>query len=159
RGTLIRIFSPEGTLVIEVDDPAISVSVDGSEIAIKGAGVNEIRVKPGRYMVEASKAGRIVHQELVTVVNNGRPIVRVLRGGPKTKELDAETKAAARRADAAGWERSVAALPALERAKAVARRLQELNPGFDGTLTPTIELGEVTGLAMNVNRVTDITPI
>src|SRR5262249_5663373 len=42
-------------------------------------------------------------------------------------------------ADAAAWERSVAAMPADEQVKAVSARLKELNRGFDGTLTPTIE--------------------
>ena len=29
RGTVIRLFSPEGTLVVEIDDPAISVRSTG----------------------------------------------------------------------------------------------------------------------------------
>ncbi len=77
RGTVIRLFSPEGTLVVEVDDPGVSVKIDGSEIVITGAGAKEIRLKPGRYLVEASKDGKLVSRELVTVTNNGRQVVRV----------------------------------------------------------------------------------
>jgi hypothetical protein len=40
----------------------------------------------------------------------------------------------------------VAGLPAEEQVEAVVRRLKELNPAFDGTVTPTIENGVVTGL-------------
>ena len=34
RGTVIRLFSPEGTLVVEVDDPGVSVTVDGGDVVI-----------------------------------------------------------------------------------------------------------------------------
>src|SRR5262249_34140505 len=36
RGTVIRLFSPEGTLVVEVDDPGVSVAVDGADVLITG---------------------------------------------------------------------------------------------------------------------------
>ena len=77
RGTVIRLFSPEGTLVVEVDDPGVSVKIDGSDIVITGAGAKEIRLKPGSYTVEASKDGKVVSRELVTVTKNGRQVVRV----------------------------------------------------------------------------------
>ena len=82
HGTVIRLFSPEGTLVVEVDDPAVSVKIDGSDIVITGAGVKEIRLQPGRYTVEASKNGKLVQQELVNVTKNGRQVVRVSRETP-----------------------------------------------------------------------------
>ena len=77
HGTVIRLFSPEGTLVVEVDDPGVSVKIDGSDIVITGAGAREIRLKPGHYTVEASKDGKLVRQELVNVTKNGRQVVRV----------------------------------------------------------------------------------
>ncbi len=49
RGTVTRLFSPDGTLVVEVDDPGVSLKIDGSELGITGTGSNEIRLKPGRY--------------------------------------------------------------------------------------------------------------
>jgi serine/threonine protein kinase len=58
RGTVIPLLSPNGTLIVEVDDPAVSVQIDGSEIVIKGIGPQEIRLRPARYTVEASKGGR-----------------------------------------------------------------------------------------------------
>jgi hypothetical protein len=39
--------------------------------------------------------------------------------------------------DTAALERTVAALPAEQQVKAVAARLKDLNPGFDGKVTPT----------------------
>ncbi|MFO0958885.1 MAG: protein kinase [Isosphaeraceae bacterium] len=171
RGTLIRLFSPEGTLVVEVDDPGVVVSIDGSELVISGAGVQEIRLKPGAHTVQARKAGKSVPviPELVTVARNGRQIVRVSREARPGEATPAPAAAAveppdaalaaARATDAAAWERSVSGLPAVERAKAVALRLEQLNPGFDGTIIPTIENGVVTGLELNIDRITDIAPI
>ena len=82
RGTVIRLLSPEGTLVVEVDDPGVSVKIDGSDIVITGAGAREIRLKPGSYTVEARKDGKVVSRELVTVTKNGRQVVRVSQEPP-----------------------------------------------------------------------------
>jgi len=57
------------------------------------------------------------------------------------------------------WTKQVAAMPADEQVKAVARKLQELNPGFDGTVTPTIDGDVVTGLQFLSDDVTDISPV
>jgi len=77
RGTVVRLFSPEGTLVVEVDDPGVSIKIDGSDLVITGAGAKEIRLKPGNYTVEARKDGKVVSRELVSVAKNGRQVVRV----------------------------------------------------------------------------------
>jgi serine/threonine protein kinase len=78
-GTVIRLFSPDGTLVVEVDDPDVTVTIEGEEIVIKGTGAKEIRVKPGQYKVLATKDGKVVRQTLVTVEKNGRQAVRISR--------------------------------------------------------------------------------
>ena len=79
RGVVVRLFFPDGTLVVEVDDPGVSVRIDGSDLVITGTGVKELRVKPGDYRVVASKDGRVVQQELVRVERNGQRIFRVTR--------------------------------------------------------------------------------
>jgi hypothetical protein len=146
RGTVIRLFSPQGTLVVEADDPGVSVTVDGADVVITGTGAKEIRLRPGQHNVEASKDGKVVRQELVTVTRNGRQVVRVSRE-------------AAPPAEAERWEKSVAALPAEEQVEAVTRRLKELNPRFDGPVKPTIRDGAVIGLAFNTDRVSDLSPV
>jgi len=154
RGTVIRLFSPEGTLVVEVDDPGVSVTVEGKDIVITGAGVREVRLKPGQYKVEASKDGKVVRQELVSIEKNGQKVVRVSR--------EAEPAAVgAIRVDsgASEWEKSVAALSADEQVKAVSARLKLLNPGFDGNITPTIENDVVIGLEFLTLQVTNISPV
>jgi Leucine-rich repeat (LRR) protein len=57
------------------------------------------------------------------------------------------------------WFKQVAALPAEKQVEAVAAKLKELNPGFDGKVTPTLEFGVVTGLDFVVDNVTDISPV
>ena len=96
-GTVIHLFSPEGTLVVDVQDPGVSIAVDGAQVAITGAGVKEIRLKPGQYNVKASRDGKFVSRELVTVTRNGRRVVRI-------------SKEAAPVIEAEKWEKSVAGL-------------------------------------------------
>src|SRR5262245_36886594 len=150
RATVLRLFFAEGTLVVEVDDPGVSISIDGSELVITGAGVKEIRLKPGKYTVGASKDGKVVRRELVNVTSKGRKVVRV------SQETTAGTKPVT---EAEAWERYVATLPAEKLVKAVVARLKELNPGFDGTVVHTIKDGVVTELQLNTDNVTNIAPV
>ncbi len=154
RGTIIRLVSPEGTLVVEVDDPGISIKIDGADLVITGAGAKEIRLKPGSYTVEARKDGKLVRQELVTVTRNGRQVVRVSHeAGPPGAKI------ATRSAEVSAWERVVTVLSAAEQVKAVGARLKELNPEFDGDFVPTFEYGDLRGLQFNADDVRDISPV
>jgi WD40 repeat protein len=66
--TIIRIVVPDGTLVVEVNDPKVSVTVEGDRgLRINGAGPQEIHLRPGDYRLEASKDGKLVHKELVNI--------------------------------------------------------------------------------------------
>lgn len=143
---MIRLVLPVGTLVLEVDDPAVSVAVEGTDLVITGAGAKEIRLKPGQYKVEASKDGKVVRQELVTVTRNGRQVVRI-------------SKESVPLIEAGAWEKWVATLPPEKQVEAVAQRLKELNPEFDGKVTPIISGRLVTGLEFLTDAVTDISPL
>jgi hypothetical protein len=80
RATVIRIFTPEGMLVVEVDDPGVKVTIEGDGgIVITGAGLQEVRLKPGSYKVHAAKDGKPVRldQELVTITRGDKHVVRV----------------------------------------------------------------------------------
>jgi hypothetical protein len=150
RGTVIRLLSPEGTLVVEVDDPGVSVAVDGGDVVITGAGAKEIRLKPGQYKVEASKGGKLVRQELVTITRNGWQVVR----------LSKETEPVGHVATGSDpWEKSVAALPPEKQVEAIERRLRELNPEFRGKVESSVRDGKVVWLAFLTDRVTDISPV
>jgi serine/threonine protein kinase len=61
--------------------------------------------------------------------------------------------------EAESWERSVSRLPAEEQVEAVARRLQVLNPGFDGKVEPGIVDGRVKSLKVRTDHLRNITPL
>ena len=83
--TVLRIPTRDGVLVVEVDDPEVRVDVDGDAIAIRGAGVREIRLRPGPHRVRATKGGEPVLTELVTLSRGGRQVVKVhLEPGHRT---------------------------------------------------------------------------
>lgn len=75
--TVIRLVTGSGILVIETDDPNIIVAIDGEEISIKGAGVEELTLRPGEYKIAAMKDGQPIKQELVSITRNGRSVVRM----------------------------------------------------------------------------------
>jgi len=77
--TVVRIVTGEGTLVIEVDDPEVQVSLDGEELSITGAGLKEIKLRPGQYQFQATKDGEPLKTELVSITRGDRLIVRVTR--------------------------------------------------------------------------------
>ena len=84
RATVIRIFTPEGTLIVEVDDPGVKVTIEGDGgIVITGAGLQEVRLKPGSYKVHAVKDDKPVRldQELITISRGDKQVVRVRREG------------------------------------------------------------------------------
>lgn len=75
--TVIRLTTGSGTLVIETDDPGVEVVIDGQDVTITGAGVEELTLRPGEYEVAALKDGQRVKQELVSITRNGRTVVRM----------------------------------------------------------------------------------
>jgi len=95
RATVIRIFTPEGTLSVETDDPAVKVTVEGDGgLVITGAGAQEVRLKPGSYRVQAAKDGKPVplDQELVTIARGGKQVVRVRLVREATKAAIGEVR-------------------------------------------------------------------
>ena len=80
--TVIRIATGEGTLVIEVADPTVRISIDGEEVSIQGAGIEELRLRPGQYRFKATKDGQPVKTELVTITRGGRQVVKVTKYSP-----------------------------------------------------------------------------
>jgi hypothetical protein len=85
RGTVIRIFAPDGTLVVESNDPGVKVTVEGDGgLVITGAGLEEIRLRPGNYKVQADRDGKpvILDRELVSIATGGREVVKVKLEAP-----------------------------------------------------------------------------
>ncbi len=79
--TIVRVVTGEGSLVIEVDDPAVSVTLDGEDVTIKGAGIHELRLRPGTHKFVTIKDGQPLREEVVTIERGGRQVVKVSREG------------------------------------------------------------------------------
>jgi hypothetical protein len=85
--TVIRIFTPDGTLVVETDDPAVKLTIEGDGgLVITGAGPQEVRLRPGSYKVSATKDGKPVgvDRDLVTITHNDKQVVKVRLEGSTT---------------------------------------------------------------------------
>ncbi len=149
RGVVIRLLWPDGTLVVEVDDPGIQLKLDDSELHISGAGFREIRLKPGQYTLEANRNGQAIRRELITITQGGRRVLRISQE-PSAPRWSAEELSA--------WEQSVAAMPAAEQWAAVELRLRQLNPGLQD-LVPLIAQGAVAELKIASGDVVDLSPL
>ena len=77
--TVLRLKTPEGTLVVETDDPNVGIKLDGSELVVTGAGVKELRLSVGKHNVQALKDGKVLRDELVTISRGGRTVLTVRR--------------------------------------------------------------------------------
>ncbi len=78
--TLIHVFTPQGMLSIAVDDPDVKVSIEGEEgIVITGAGPQEVRLRPGSYRLSATRDGKMLRSELVTITRGGKQLVTINR--------------------------------------------------------------------------------
>ncbi len=74
-GTVIRLRTPDGILVIDVDDPSVNVQVDGNHVEIR-AGENVLHYHAGPHHILATGKG-VGFQEDVTLESGGKRLVRV----------------------------------------------------------------------------------
>jgi hypothetical protein len=79
--TILRIHTPRGVLVLQVDDPAVKVRVDdqAEEIVLNGAGVYEVRLRPGPHILQAHREGKLVYAEILTITRGGRSVAKIGR--------------------------------------------------------------------------------
>jgi WD40 repeat protein len=76
--TVVRVLTPDGTLVVEVEDPDIKVTVEGhGDLVITGAGTQEVRLRPGSYRLRATKDGKPIQTEVVSIARGDKQVVRV----------------------------------------------------------------------------------
>lgn len=79
----LRLKTPEGTLVIEIEDPDVEVSVDGSEVILSGITQQELRLKPGKYQYRATRKGEPAESDWVTIERDGKTVVRIRQLPPE----------------------------------------------------------------------------
>jgi hypothetical protein len=91
RSTVSRIFTPDGTLVVEAD-PAVKVTVEGDDgQTITGTAFEEIPLRPGNYKIRADRDGKPItlDRELVSIAQGGREVVKVkLEAPPAVAKTD-----------------------------------------------------------------------
>ncbi len=120
-----------------------------------GSGLSRPKARPGarkRWLL-AGLGGALVLGLLVTL------IVAALRKKEAPTDETPEERERRRAAAFESWLGEVAALPAKQQVSAVQVKLRQLNPGFDEPLAPTEEGGRVTGLALAVDHVSDLSPL
>jgi Leucine-rich repeat (LRR) protein/tRNA A-37 threonylcarbamoyl transferase component Bud32 len=151
---VLKMQTKEGTLVVEVDQPDATVQVlneDGKvEITQSGGkGPISISVDPGKHRLKVEMDGFQFFAQDFEMDSGGTASIKasLVEDKPWFKAAFLE------------WQKEVAAMPAEEQVEAVAKKLQELNPGFDGKVTWKLEGGEVTELKLKTDNATDISPV
>ncbi len=79
-GIIFKVQTKDGILIIGVNEPNPTVSVDGDLVAVtwdKAGKKAEVRVRPGTHQVEVKKEGFTVHGENVTLFEGGREVLMV----------------------------------------------------------------------------------
>ena len=66
---VLRIPTRDGTLILEVGDPEVKVSVDREkdEVTITGAVAHEIRLRPGEYPIKTVKDDKSLTSDLIAI--------------------------------------------------------------------------------------------
>lgn len=103
---VVRIFTPDGILVVETDDPDVKVTIEGDGgLVITGAGPQEVRLQPGSYRLRADKDGKPARpdRELVSISRGGKQVVRVRLEAESPKVVQATANTLTEEEQAAGW--------------------------------------------------------
>lgn len=82
-GIVLKLRTPNGTLVVEIEDPNVKVSVDGDEVVVDGVGVHELRLKPGKHKWETERNGHPSKTEWVTIERGGKTVLKVQQLPPE----------------------------------------------------------------------------
>lgn len=85
--TVLRIRTAEGTLVVVVNEPQVKVSIDGQNLVITGAGLQEIRLRPGLHEVRTSQSGGPDLSQVISIDRGEKRLVQVgLEPGAENSE-------------------------------------------------------------------------
>ena len=146
---VFKMRTKDGTLVVEVNQPdAVGAGAGRARGSVEisqpgGKGAITISVDPGKHRLKVEKDGFQFFAQDFEMDSGGTATIKatLVEDKPWFKPAFLE------------WQKKVAAMPAEKQVEAVAKKLQELNPGFDGKVTaldqsqtPTIENGVVTEL-------------
>lgn len=98
-GVLLKYETPEGTIVVEVDQPGAEVTMDKTQtLSLRPAGggeATEVRTAPGKHLLEVRKGGfKTFTREFVLGEGRGEPIRVRLEPAVRASEQSAAGKAA-----------------------------------------------------------------
>jgi len=184
-GIIISMRTKDGTLIVEVDQSNAMVQVLDEEGRIEisqpgGDGKIKISVDPGKHRLKVVKDGFTTYGQEFEMEKNGKKEITARLEPLGEKPAMVATPSAASPAPSPPvpvpvptdkklmgyqmpgfdqWVKVVVALPAEEQIQVVAQKLQELNPGFDGKVTPSIGEGIVISMDILVDHVTDLSPL
>ena len=159
---IFKIQTKDGTLIVELNQPDATVQVLNKEGKIEISqpgekGTISISVDPGKHRLKVEKYGFQFFVKDFEMESGGTQSIKAtlepaekLTAGPNERW---NTPAFQQ------WMKDVAAMPAEKQVDAVAKKLQELNPGFDGKELHAIDGGAVTELRFASDNVADISPV
>ncbi len=55
QALVVRVTSPKGNLVVEIEDPDATVSIDGTELKLTGAGTHSVELTAGEYKLNTER--------------------------------------------------------------------------------------------------------
>lgn len=163
-GALFKLRTSEGTLVVEVNQPDAKVEISDVDDQIQvtrqtGQEPITIGVDSGRHRIKVTKDGFDFFAEEFEIKAGGQRLLKVTL----VPQQDLPVAGAAGRwvRDPAfqKWAADLAALHAEKQVEAVSRKMQELDPGFDGKVTHKVVNGVVVDLNFNCEQVTDLSPV
>ena len=74
--SVIRVATADGTLIVRVDDPNVSVRVEGSELVVTGAGLQELRVGTGDLRADSNEG---TPETVVSITRGDKEILNIRR--------------------------------------------------------------------------------
>jgi serine/threonine protein kinase len=174
---VIKLRTPSGTLVIEIDQPGATVEVLDEagtiEIVQPGErGAVSISVDPGKHRLRVKKDGFQFFTQDFAMESGGRQTIKATLVGLDSaatgkRSLPGPTPDVATVSDPAfqKWMNGVAALTPEDQVKAVLKKLQDLNPGYasgsdiDRFTSHVIENNAVVAFKIFTSKAHDISPV
>ena len=176
--------SKSGTLVLEIADEQIEVTLGETGRTLRGKTEETLRLPIGEHVLHVQIGETRLDTPEITVAK-WEPVeikvekvgnrVRVMRGKeflvakelPRSKaSVDSVTSLIPSAAQVTlddpafqKWMKAVAAMPPEEQVQAVVKKLRELNPDYDGNETHQVEYKWVTELKINPKEIKNIAPI
>jgi hypothetical protein len=146
-----------GTLV-----SALAYMAQGGDTAVESPARPREKAKGRRWLLVGAAAGSLVLAAAAVLLFLFPGNHAGKKAPAKEEERPVAAFPAAKKPPAKvdeAWLKKVAGLPAAKQVEAVAAKLKELNPGFEGKVMHTGTNGVVTGLTLVADNVTDLSPV